>query len=370
MKKIFFSIKSGFRERQWDTFRNLPEGFEALLPSDQKPMGSAKKHLLVDHEIQHRSLKRMLLRHLPLLNLRKMPPEADQGDLLYSWQLPFFFSKPFLLELDNPYCVSFYSKKNTQLLKPLILHYFRKANKLVCLSQACKEHLASVYGSEVLRKTAVQYPFCAEREFVPLKRSGPLKFLFVGLQFRLKGGPELLTAFHQIQDTNIELTVISFVPEEIKKKYAQDTRIRFVNPVSREELLSKYFPESDMLVLPTLYESFGMVLLEALSFGLGIIATDVYATKEMVNDQVNGRLLDHPIHAHLFPGETSLQDYETNFLASKESIPKLVESVSQALEEAPGQVQKWKENSRKLFHERFAPGIWRKSFANLLSEGP
>ena len=50
-----------------------------------------------------------------------------------------------------------------------------------------------------------------------------------------------------------------------------------------------------MLVLPTHVESFGMVALEALAHGLALIATDVYALRELVEDGINGRLISPPI---------------------------------------------------------------------------
>lgn len=51
---------------------------------------------------------------------------------------------------------------------------------------------------------------------------------------------------------------------------------------------------ADVLLLPTYVESFGMVALEALSFGMAIIATDIYALPEMVNKK-NGALISPPI---------------------------------------------------------------------------
>jgi glycosyltransferase involved in cell wall biosynthesis len=53
--------------------------------------------------------------------------------------------------------------------------------------------------------------------------------------------------------------------------------------------------EADVLVHPTYMESFGMAVLEALSHGLAVIATDVYALREMVVDGENGFLLKPPI---------------------------------------------------------------------------
>jgi glycosyltransferase involved in cell wall biosynthesis len=376
MMNIFFSLKPRSRERQWDTVKKLPEEFQPIIPFIDGPLGSAHQHLFVDHEIRHRSLKRRVLETIPLVNLRLLPEQAKTADLIYTWgSFPFASSKPFMVELDNPYCLTFYSQNAAALFKPLIRHYLRKAARIVCLSKACQAHCTAVYGEEFQEKTRVLYPFSEQQPWVPLERSGPFRFLFVGLQFRIKGGPELLKAFHELSEPNISLTIISSVPEEVKQQYADDRRIHFVSPVSREELFTRYFPESDILVLPSFYESFGMVLLEALSFGLGLIATHVYATPEIIEDNVNGKLIPHPILAPermgekfiICPVHQKFRAFEEHYLNHQEPISRFSQDIKKALEEALINAARWKQESRRIFQERFAKKIWEASIHNIFS---
>ena len=48
------------------------------------------------------------------------------------------------------------------------------------------------------------------------------------------------------------------------------------------------FHAADVFALPSAYESFGLVVLEALAFGLPVVATDVGVVPEVVDDGVNG----------------------------------------------------------------------------------
>lgn len=64
---------------------------------------------------------------------------------------------------------------------------------------------------------------------------------------------------------------------------------------SREEIRDHFIKRSDVLLHPTYVDSFAMVILEAISCGIPVIATDVYAIREMVEDNVNGYLLEPPI---------------------------------------------------------------------------
>jgi glycosyltransferase involved in cell wall biosynthesis len=55
--------------------------------------------------------------------------------------------------------------------------------------------------------------------------------------------------------------------------------------------LEKFYSEADIFVLPSLYEPFGIVFAEAMSFGLPIIATRVGGIPELVEDGENGFLV-------------------------------------------------------------------------------
>ena len=65
--------------------------------------------------------------------------------------------------------------------------------------------------------------------------------------------------------------------------------------LDKEILYRDFFPNADVFILPSYQDSFGLVFLEALSFGLPIIATDIYAVPEMVYDEINGYLIEPPI---------------------------------------------------------------------------
>ena len=56
---------------------------------------------------------------------------------------------------------------------------------------------------------------------------------------------------------------------------------------------AEVMPAFDMFVMPSLYEAFPYVLLEAANAGLPIIATPVGGTHELLVDQVNGFVVEH-----------------------------------------------------------------------------
>lgn len=57
-----------------------------------------------------------------------------------------------------------------------------------------------------------------------------------------------------------------------------------------QKILPQYYSIVDLFVLPTLYESFGIVYIEALCFGLPIVTTNSGGSMDIVN-QSNGLLV-------------------------------------------------------------------------------
>ncbi len=66
--------------------------------------------------------------------------------------------------------------------------------------------------------------------------------------------------------------------------------MRFLGPLDQESL-SRYYRASDICVVPSLYESFGMVALEALACGCPVVASKAGGLAYLVRDGENGLLV-------------------------------------------------------------------------------
>ena len=62
--------------------------------------------------------------------------------------------------------------------------------------------------------------------------------------------------------------------------------------IDRNTLLNDVLPSTDIYLLPTYAETFGFSVLEAMAFGIPVIATDVFAIPEMLGHGVSGFLID------------------------------------------------------------------------------
>ena len=103
----------------------------------------------------------------------------------------------------------------------------------------------------------------------------PLILLFVGRIDLLKGVHHLLEAFSNIKKENIELWLVGDKKPEIEffyNKFKNDN-IKFLGQKNRAELVEIYL-QSDILILPSVQEAYGLVIEEALHFGLSVIASN------------------------------------------------------------------------------------------------
>ncbi len=78
--------------------------------------------------------------------------------------------------------------------------------------------------------------------------------------------------------------------ERIAHRASRPERIRFLGALSHDEALG-WYEAADVFVLNSSYEGLSHVLLEAMRFGTPIIATAVEGNKELIQDNVSGRLV-------------------------------------------------------------------------------
>lgn len=130
----------------------------------------------------------------------------------------------------------------------------------------------------------------------PVRRtSGPLRILFVGGDFHRKGGQDLLDAFHRLPEGTAELHLVT---RSVLDDSANGVIVhRNMTPNSPE--LVELFATSDVFVLPSRAEAFGIAATEATAIGLPVIGTKVGGLVDIIEDNVTGYLIDVGDTTHL-----------------------------------------------------------------------
>jgi UDP-glucose:(heptosyl)LPS alpha-1,3-glucosyltransferase len=120
--------------------------------------------------------------------------------------------------------------------------------------------------------------------------------LFVGSQYRLKGLEFAIRALAEMNTRAILLvvggdSVASF--KRLAEQLGVSERVIFAG--SRNDL-PKIYPAADALVLPTLYETFALVCIEAMASGLPVLACPVGGIEDYLRDGENGLLIKREAH--------------------------------------------------------------------------
>lgn len=113
----------------------------------------------------------------------------------------------------------------------------------------------------------------------PMPTAGAPRFLFVGRFHPLKGVHLLLEAFVRAAIPGARLTLVGSGAQEPRLRRLADRlgvadRLTWTGKLPRAELAARY-REHDVLVAPSLYESGGLVALEAMAQGLPAVVLDV-----------------------------------------------------------------------------------------------
>lgn len=121
-----------------------------------------------------------------------------------------------------------------------------------------------------------------------------LVLLFVSNNFKLKGLDLVLSALKELKSERFKLMVLgkdSTKPYREKiLNYGLDRRVFFLGPVAQ---IDQYYGAGDILVLPTRYDAFANVCLEAMASGLPVITTPTNGASELIHHDRNGFVLEN-----------------------------------------------------------------------------
>jgi phosphatidylinositol alpha-mannosyltransferase len=197
-----------------------------------------------------------------------------------------------------------YRETNTayQITRPLLTPLYNKLDGRIFVSQAVRDFtLAQFAGDYRVIPNGVDIERFAPENTKPIERfhDGRPNILYVGRLDKRKGFEHLMRAFAQISDQvrDARLLVVGAFDDQDKKPFllfARQHRIKsvhFVGYVSREQL-PRYFRTATLFCAPsTGFESFGIVLLEAMAAGLPIVASDITGYRQVLTDGIEGKLV-------------------------------------------------------------------------------
>ncbi len=212
--------------------------------------------------------------------------------------------RPCVLSLDAaPYSDTYYepwdSEERRIRKRRFYKRLFSNAAHLVAWSQWAKDNLEKYYELPSEKITVIP-PGVDTQKFCPpvlpegqTTRGGDgiVRILFVGGEFRRKGGDWLSRWAQSTKHKNWELHLVTH--DQLSSRRSQIPNVFIHNDLQNnsDDLIALY-QKCDVFAFPTRQENLGLVAIEAMACGMPVVITDTCATNEVVIDGYSGFLID------------------------------------------------------------------------------
>ena len=230
--------------------------------------------------------------------LRRSKPDVFFSPTHY---LPIFAPKKSVISiLDISYVryPELFRKSDLNQLTKWTRYSIGKARGVFTISQVSKDDIIKEYGTPgykitvtypgVGRKSSIEHKTLSMKDIAKKYGVKGDYILFVGTLQPRKNIIRLVEAFSKIKN-NIELVVVGkrgWLYGEIleaPKRFGVEDRVKFLDSVTDEDLPA-FYRNAVCFALPSLYEGFGLPVLEAMKYGCPVIASNTSSLPEAASD--------------------------------------------------------------------------------------
>jgi glycosyltransferase involved in cell wall biosynthesis len=218
------------------------------------------------------------------------------------WVLKRVYGLPYLISLRGADVPSDEVKrfaKQYKVLRPFIRRLWRDADALVAVSNGLREYAYDTTSDVPI--TVIPNAIELSAFTPPPKRDhdGPVRLLFVGRFNAFKNVETLLEAARLLLEKgmdNFELQLIGDGErrsnlERLTVEKELTRHVYFLGWVDRETIIARY-RQADLFVTATTWEGMPNTVLEGMACGLPVVATRASGLGELVQEGVNGFLVD------------------------------------------------------------------------------
>ena len=199
------------------------------------------------------------------------------------WNLPSFWAFALMSAKSRNATVvesSIFESRTQAGIRSLLKRIFLSRNSVVYAPGHPHERLVRALGFKgrvVITMGVGLFNVVPSPEFKPAKEVK--NFLYVGRFLEVKNLKFLIEVFNRMPDLN--LNMVGFGSIEAQLKAAAGKNIKFIGAVDNKDLPAVY-RANDVFILPSVSETWGLVVEEALNNGLPVLLSDKVGCKEDV----------------------------------------------------------------------------------------
>ena len=174
---------------------------------------------------------------------------------------------------------------------------YDSAHHLFAFSEATKSSLVLDYGIDPDKVTVtgagVNFSGLPTVPRAPIESTKPADsaptILFIGNDFVRKGGEVLLEAFQTVRSVipNARLQLVGVDPG-----ITAPPGVEVLGRIGDRDRIASLYRSATVFAVPSFFDPFPLVALEAMAFGLPVVSTRQMGTGEMIDDGRTGRLVE------------------------------------------------------------------------------
>ena len=168
--------------------------------------------------------------------------------------------------------------------------YFKNVDRIICISKNTKKDLIDLYGIDEKIIDVIHLGVSFKKNFISIDHLLPRKpfILFVGARSRYKNFENFVLSYSNSDKLKKDFDVVcfggmSFTGKE--QKLLQDLKVyeKFYQVEGNDEELNYAYKKARCFVFPSLYEGFGLPLLESMNMSCPVICSNTSSFPEVVN---------------------------------------------------------------------------------------
>jgi len=327
MKTVYYEPVGRIQNSEWNLINYPPNGYRFLLGEKSFIDKLATNRFIYDH------VRLQMLDRLMPLNMVKAKIDSHMKKLPSVSTIVYAYNH--IVDRPIPWIVNvewwhiligrdpkFFTQKIRDVIEGYLLSDYCLG--ITTWSKAAEMSVKIGYNG-VDAKVHTIPPAVPSKDFArDYDKDEPIKILFVGSvdtpeDFIAKGGNDVLTAFSLLKNKyrDIELTIRANIPANVRF----GGNVRVISQILPKHELDDEFKRADIFVLPSHY-AHEMVVLEAMSWGLPVVTSQIATMGEYIDDGNDGLLLNKP---------ENIAYYIDNYVLTSETIyrHKLLKSIAQ-----------------------------------------
>ena len=172
----------------------------------------------------------------------------------------------------------------------------RRAKVVRVVSERIEKSIKKITKADVFRNPIYFEPLRDDRSFLRMRDKGTPEILAVGNLVDVKNHGLLLESFAELKKENLKsagLFVVGdgYKMEELERRASSlGLKEKDVLIVMKRDLKA-YYEQADIFVHPSLYEGWGRAVVEAASFGLPIVMSNVGLAGEVIKNDESGLIV-------------------------------------------------------------------------------